>query len=307
MSGADGSGYVPAIITSAKGLPSGYPPPGAMIVSDRLFEPFRHGDTTFAHGYTFGGHPVSAAVALANLDLFEREDLLGHVRRNEGAFRATLEKLLDLPIVGDVRGDRDFYGIELVKDQAPNATFHDHETQRRPGPPRVLSRSDTNTAVVGAGSRVAALRPGVRGRLHAAGAVAGGGPADDKTEIHIPAAFPKLFKTPYDWNYSTSKQAELENRELYWPRGRTLGGSSSINAMMWVRGHQADYDGWEVPGWSYEDVVPYFKKAERREGSNAGDVYGTGGPRGMSQHRSPHPATPAPPLGGPPPPAAQPA
>src|SRR5438309_10881559 len=67
-----------------------------------------------------------------------------------------------------------------------------------------------------------------------------GGP-DDKSEIHIPAAFPKLFKTPYDWNYSTAKQAELENRELYWPRGKMLGGSSSINAMMWVRRHRADY------------------------------------------------------------------
>ncbi len=80
---------------------------------------------SFAHGYTFGGHPVSAAVAMANLDIFEREDLNGHVLRNEGAFRSTLEKLLDLDMVGDVRGDGFFYGIELVKDKATKETFDD--------------------------------------------------------------------------------------------------------------------------------------------------------------------------------------
>jgi len=123
-------GYTPDIITCAKGMTSGYSPIGAMIVSDRLFEPFRHGDTTFLHGYTFGGHPVSAAVALANLDIFEREGLNEHVRANEGAFRATLEKLLDLPIVGDVRGEGYFYGIEMVKDKATKETFDDAESER---------------------------------------------------------------------------------------------------------------------------------------------------------------------------------
>ncbi|MCW2919042.1 MAG: Choline dehydrogenase [Actinomycetia bacterium] len=117
-----------------------------------------------------------------------------------------------------------------------------------------------------------------------------GGP-DKKTEIQVPAAFPKLFKTEYDWNFSTARQAELENRELYWTRVRMLGGSSSLNAMMWVRGHQADYDGWEVPGWSYEDVLPYFKKAEHREGSNAGKVYGIDGPLWISEQRDPNPTT----------------
>jgi len=130
MFGSQKYDYVPDIITSAKGLTSGYSPLGAMVVRERLFEPFKHGDTVFAHGYTFGGHPVSAAVALANLDLFEREDLLGHVQRNEAAFRATLEKLLDLPIVGDVRGDGYFYGIELVKDKATKETFDDEESER---------------------------------------------------------------------------------------------------------------------------------------------------------------------------------
>ncbi|MEU5884785.1 aspartate aminotransferase family protein [Spirillospora sp. NPDC047279] len=130
MFGAAKFGYEPDIITFAKGLTSGYSPLGGMLVSDRLFEPFRHGTEMFAHGYTFGGHPVSAAVALANLDLFEREDLLGHVRRNEGAFRTTLERLYDLPIVGDVRGDGYFYGIELVKDKDTRETFDDEESER---------------------------------------------------------------------------------------------------------------------------------------------------------------------------------
>jgi adenosylmethionine-8-amino-7-oxononanoate aminotransferase len=118
-------GYVPDIITCAKGMTSGYSPIGAMIASDRLFEPFDDGKTTFTHGYTFGGHPVSAAVALANLDIFEREGINDHVKRNAPAFRATLEKLLDLPIVGDVRGEGFFYGIELVKDKATKQILDD--------------------------------------------------------------------------------------------------------------------------------------------------------------------------------------
>ncbi|MFG2003256.1 aspartate aminotransferase family protein [Spirillospora sp. NPDC048911] len=130
MFGSEKFGYQPDIITFAKGVTSGYSPLGGMLVSDRLFEPFKRDKAMFAHGYTFGGHPVSAAVALANLDLFEREDLLGHVRRNEGAFRATLEKLHDLPIVGDVRGDGFFYGIEMVKDKATRETFDDDESER---------------------------------------------------------------------------------------------------------------------------------------------------------------------------------
>ncbi|MGW1343880.1 aspartate aminotransferase family protein [Kribbella sp. NPDC002412] len=130
MFGAERYGYQPDIITCAKGLTSGYAPLGAMIATDRLAEPFLHGDTTFAHGYTFGGHPVSAAVALTNLDIFEREAINEHVRAREGEFRATLEQLLDLPLVGDVRGDGYFYGIELVKDKATKETFDDEESER---------------------------------------------------------------------------------------------------------------------------------------------------------------------------------
>ncbi|WP_248963492.1 aspartate aminotransferase family protein [Sphaerisporangium perillae] len=130
MFGGQKFDYVPDMITCAKGLTSGYSPIGAMIASERLFEPFKSGTSMFAHGYTFGGHPVSAAVALANLDLFEREDILGHVQRNEPVFRATLEKLRDLPIVGDVRGAGYFYGIELVKDKDTKQTFNDDESER---------------------------------------------------------------------------------------------------------------------------------------------------------------------------------
>jgi adenosylmethionine-8-amino-7-oxononanoate aminotransferase len=123
-------GYVPDIITCAKGMTSGYSPIGAMLASDRLFEPFTHGTTMFAHGYTFGGHPVSAAVAMRNLDLFEEEGLSDHVKANAPAFRRTLEKLLDLPIVGDVRGEGYFYGIELVKDRDTRETFDEDESER---------------------------------------------------------------------------------------------------------------------------------------------------------------------------------
>jgi adenosylmethionine-8-amino-7-oxononanoate aminotransferase len=130
MFACDDFGYVPDIITCAKGMTSGYSPIGAMIASDRLFEPFRSGSTSFLHGYTFGGHPVSAAVGMANLDLFEREGLNDHVRRQSPVFRATLEKLLDLPIVGDVRGEGFFFGIELVKDKGTKETFDAEESER---------------------------------------------------------------------------------------------------------------------------------------------------------------------------------
>ncbi|MCZ4585298.1 aspartate aminotransferase family protein [Rhodococcus opacus] len=130
MFACDDFGYVPDIITCAKGLTSGYSPIGAMIASDRLFEPFADGTSMFAHGYTFGGHPVSAAVALANLDIFEREGLNAHVAEQAPAFRATLDKLTDLPMVGDVRGEGFFYGIELVKDKTTKESFTDDEAER---------------------------------------------------------------------------------------------------------------------------------------------------------------------------------
>jgi choline dehydrogenase len=152
---------------------------------------------------------------------------------------------------------------------------------------------DHDYIIVGAGSAGCVLAARLSEDPQVSVAIVEAGGPDDKSEIHIPAAFSKLFKTPYDWNFATSKQAELDNRELYWPRGRMLGGCSSMNAMMWVRGHEADYDGWEVPGWSYSDVLPYFTRAERRDGSNDGGVYGTEGPIWVCEQRSPNPATAA--------------
>ncbi|AKV86637.1 MULTISPECIES: aspartate aminotransferase family protein [unclassified Microbacterium] len=125
-----GLGYVPDMITCAKGMTSGYSPIGATVISDRIYEPFSKGDVSFPHGYTFGGHPVSAAVALENLAIFDEEGLNEHVRENSPLFRAELEKLLDIPIVGDVRGDGYFFGIELVKDKATRETFDDDESER---------------------------------------------------------------------------------------------------------------------------------------------------------------------------------
>ena len=130
MFACDDFDYVPDMITCAKGMSSGYSPIGAMIASDRLFEPYASGRSSFAHGYTFGGHPVSAAVAMANLDIFDAEGLNDHVKTEASAFRRTLEKLLDLPIVGDVRGAGFFYGIELVKDKQTRETFDAEESER---------------------------------------------------------------------------------------------------------------------------------------------------------------------------------
>jgi adenosylmethionine-8-amino-7-oxononanoate aminotransferase len=103
---------------------------GAMIASDRLFEPFSTGTSMFAHGSTFGGHPVAAAVAMKNLDIMQDEKINEHVREKEGVFRKTLEKLYDIPIVGNIRGEGFFYGIELVKDQKTRESFSPQESER---------------------------------------------------------------------------------------------------------------------------------------------------------------------------------
>jgi adenosylmethionine-8-amino-7-oxononanoate aminotransferase len=121
--------YQPDIITTAKGITSAYAPMGALIASDKVFEPFADGTTSFTHGITFGGHPVAAACALANIEIFEREDLNGHVRENAAAFKDMLEGLRDIPIVGDVRGDGYFRAIELVKNQDTKESFSDAESE----------------------------------------------------------------------------------------------------------------------------------------------------------------------------------
>jgi adenosylmethionine-8-amino-7-oxononanoate aminotransferase len=115
------------MITFAKGVTSGYSPLGGVIVSDRVAEPFVDAPVAFLQGQTFGAHPVSCAVANANLDVFERDDLCAHVLANEGRFKSLIESLRDIPLVGDVRGDGYFLAIELVADQATRGTFSPDE------------------------------------------------------------------------------------------------------------------------------------------------------------------------------------
>jgi adenosylmethionine-8-amino-7-oxononanoate aminotransferase len=121
--------YLPDIITMAKALTSAYAPMGGLIASDKIAEPFMHGKEMFTHGFTFAGHPVAAAVAMANLDVFEREDLCGHVLRKQGELRDMLDSLREIPIVGDVRGDGFFHAIELVKDQETKEGFSTEESE----------------------------------------------------------------------------------------------------------------------------------------------------------------------------------
>jgi adenosylmethionine-8-amino-7-oxononanoate aminotransferase len=121
--GSQRYGYQPDIITFAKGVTSGYSPLGGMIVSDKLVEPFLSSHDVFLHGITFGGHPVSCAVALANLDIIESEDILQNVRDNESVFDDYLQTLADLPIVGDIRGEGFFRVIELVRNKDTRQTF----------------------------------------------------------------------------------------------------------------------------------------------------------------------------------------
>jgi choline dehydrogenase len=104
-----------------------------------------------------------------------------------------------------------------------------------------------------------------------------GGP-DRGLGFRAPAAFSRLLRTDADWNFSTEPQPALAGRKLYWPRGKALGGSSSINAMIYIRGHRADYDAWG-PGWTYDEVLPYFRKSERYHGGGEGSKFhGANGP-----------------------------
>lgn len=127
--GCERYGYRPDMITTAKGLTGAIAPMGALIASDRVAAPFMEGSEAFLHGFTFAGHPVAAAVALAAIDAYEQEGIVQHVRDNEGALRAMLESLRDLPIVGDVRGAGYFQSIELVRDRDTKLTFDDDEAE----------------------------------------------------------------------------------------------------------------------------------------------------------------------------------
>jgi adenosylmethionine-8-amino-7-oxononanoate aminotransferase len=127
--GAQRYDYQPDLITTAKGLTSAYAPMGAVIASDRVAAPFLQGTVSFLHGFTFAGHPICAAVALANIEVMEHEGILENVRRNEAALRGMLDSLRDLPIVGDVRGAGYFQAIELVKDKKTKETFSEEESE----------------------------------------------------------------------------------------------------------------------------------------------------------------------------------
>jgi adenosylmethionine-8-amino-7-oxononanoate aminotransferase len=120
----------PDIVTMAKGLSSSYAAIGGVVATDRVMEPFLSEAGMFSHGITFGGHPVMCAIALKNIEIMKRERILEHVRENEDAFRSTLAQLLELPIVGDLRGTGFFYAIELVKDKETRETFTAEESER---------------------------------------------------------------------------------------------------------------------------------------------------------------------------------
>ncbi len=122
--------YVPDIVCVAKGITAGYLPLGAMIVSDRIAEPFQHGDSSFIHGFTWSGHPASCAAALASIKIIEEEHVLDNVLANQDYFRDSLLSLKDIPIVGDVRGTGYFWGIEIVKDQVTKETWLGHDAER---------------------------------------------------------------------------------------------------------------------------------------------------------------------------------
>jgi adenosylmethionine-8-amino-7-oxononanoate aminotransferase len=120
----------PDLITSAKGLSSAYAAIGAVIAGDHVLEPFLRDTRTFMHGITFGGHPVMAAIALKNIEIMKREKIVEHVAANEDLFRSKLAQLLDLELVGDLRGAGFFYALELVKDKETRETFDDDESER---------------------------------------------------------------------------------------------------------------------------------------------------------------------------------
>jgi choline dehydrogenase len=149
--------------------------------------------------------------------------------------------------------------------------------------------------IVGAGSAGCVLADRLSANASKRVLLLEAGPSDAKMEVKIPAAFSKLFRTERDWAYSTAPQPGLGGRSLFWPRGKMLGGSSSMNAMMWVRGHRADYDGWAEScgqGWGWDAISRAWKRAEDRpEGPDA--VYGRGGPLRIESQRDPNVTTSA--------------
>lgn len=150
-------------------------------------------------------------------------------------------------------------------------------------------KSVADYVVVGAGSSGAALAGRLSADPHKDVVLLEAGPPDKNRFVHIPAAFSKLFRSELDWDYLTEPQPGLGGRRVYWPRGKMLGGSSSMNAMMWIRGFAADYDEWADladRSWAFHNVVEYFRRIENVEGTASVDA-GTSGPLSVSRQRSP--------------------
>jgi choline dehydrogenase len=149
--------------------------------------------------------------------------------------------------------------------------------------------------IVGAGSAGCVLAARLSEDPDVSVALIEAGPPDTIENIHVPVAFPALFRTQVDWDYSTAAEPYVDRRRIYLPRGKTLGGSSSTNAMVYIRGNRADYDGWRdagCAGWGFDDLLPYFIRAEDNE-RGASALHGAGGPLTVSEDRAPNPITDA--------------
>ena len=145
-------------------------------------------------------------------------------------------------------------------------------------------------AIIGAGSAGCVLAARLSEDPEVSVVLLEAGGADSADEIHLPIAWSELFKGPFDWDLDSEPEPGLNGRRIYLPRGKVLGGSSSINAMIYVRGHRADYDGWAAggaTGWAYDDVLPYFRRSEDNE-RGVDQYHGTGGPLAVSDGRSSH-------------------
>lgn len=152
---------------------------------------------------------------------------------------------------------------------------------------------DHDYVIVGAGSAGCVLAARLSEDPRVSVLLLEAGPPDTRREIHVPAAFPTLFRGPLDWAYETAAQPELGGRRLFWPRGRVVGGSSSLNAMVYIRGQARDYDTWAArgnEGWGFRDVLTYFKRAERQTRGES-EFHGADGPLSVSELRTVNPLT----------------